>query len=242
MLTAFNRNKETVISYEASKEEKPFFCLDCHSNVILKSGKKRISHFSHLPGYYCAINSGETIRHLTIKKEIYEGLKSKGFDVHLEYKIGNRRSDVYLTKDNKKYVIEIQKSNISIEEIQRRIIDYCNYDCRIVWIMAPVVSNINEGDEVKLKAWELYLMKLYGNHLFYHNYKSVVTCIGFEDTERYVEQTEWGGGYWKKLKTIKTVKDIYEHLAIDEYFRTDTRFYPIYKHSWQYNKCKKDLQ
>jgi len=160
MLVALNQNKERKIAWETEKEEEPFLCLDCNEKVILKKGKVKIHHFAHTPDINCEYGKGKGIEHITAQKVIYDELKNQGIKVELEYKINKRRADVYYEFNDKKYVVELQKSGIKLEELSQRIIDYCNYDCEILWVLFKQFD--------KIKGWKFILSRFYEGFLYYY--------------------------------------------------------------------------
>jgi len=97
MLSARRKSDgQTVTAYFEKKTNGPFVCLQCHEEVILKSGRNRVSHFAHANPIACKFAEGESELHRKCKMEIYEALrKSPGVrDAALEGPRGENRPDV----------------------------------------------------------------------------------------------------------------------------------------------------
>src|SRR4051812_20328803 len=87
---------QTVTAYFSSKQHGPFLCPDCGEEVILKSGRRSVTHFAHANPIACKFAEGESDQHRKCKMEIYEALqKAPGVhNVALERPLGTVRPDV----------------------------------------------------------------------------------------------------------------------------------------------------
>ena len=47
MLSAIKESDETVMAWEVTREDGPFFCPECDEEVILKKGSIVLPHFAH---------------------------------------------------------------------------------------------------------------------------------------------------------------------------------------------------
>src|SRR5205085_619512 len=97
MLSAKRKSDDqTVLAYFESKRNAPFVCLQCHEEVILKTGKARINHFAHADPLASLHVEGESDAHRRCKMEIYKQLLSAPGvgDVALERAMGTVRPDV----------------------------------------------------------------------------------------------------------------------------------------------------
>lgn len=209
MLKAIKDNK-VFYAWETEKEQKPFFCPECKREVGLRKGKIKIHHFYHIKKFDCLV-SPESQIHLEIKFKLYKYLKTIYNKVELEYRIGDRISDVfYINMKNKKVVYEVQKSKLSLDEVKKRTESYKNQNIYVIWLLIKDCLKINDwNQEIKLSAWQQYIYKLYGKLFIYHN--GIIYEYFLEDTIRETENYDvygnYYGGYYK-LKTIKHIKNV----------------------------------
>lgn len=131
MLVAKEENRNYIIARSANKDV-CYYCPECNQKLMLKQGSKNIHHFSHYNVSNCS-RGGESIEHSEGKYKIYDELKSKGYEVYLEKKIGNRIADVYCTDLN--CIYEIQHSKISVEDYKSRTDDYYKNGKNVVWVV-----------------------------------------------------------------------------------------------------------
>ena len=119
MLTAFDKNKIKCIAWNTNKDQKPFTCPECESEVILKKGNKKVHHFAHKPPINCTLGAGESQKHYEVKKEIYESLLKEPncIKCELERVLKGVRPDISLKINGSYIAIEIQNSIIDIELI-----------------------------------------------------------------------------------------------------------------------------
>lgn len=123
MLSAVNEPGETVMAWEATREDGPFFCPECDEEVILKKGSIVLPHFAHYPEASCSYGTGESEQHRRAKYEIYEALRSHPSVSHLEVEryLKEVRPDVsFLWQRKLRVAVEMQISAISPDEIAHR--------------------------------------------------------------------------------------------------------------------------
>src|SRR5690349_8020722 len=97
MLTAKRKSDGmTVAAYFERKSNGPFTCLDCHEEVILKTGRNRVNHFAHANPIACKFATSESEIHRRCKLEIFNALQNAPGvgDVALERSLGEVRPDV----------------------------------------------------------------------------------------------------------------------------------------------------
>lgn len=145
----------TRIIARGAQPSKDYKCPGCEARVVLKNGRIVIAHFAHYPNTpYCSYSAGETLEHLNAKDYFYEQLnKVIGIEADIEVPIhdpsGNRRVDVGVqlpsrtikfpdgrqrTVPGEQIAVEIQHTNISIEEIERRALHYAHLGITQLWI------------------------------------------------------------------------------------------------------------
>jgi competence protein CoiA len=91
MLSAKRKSDgQIVTAYLESKQNGPFACLQCHEEVLLKTGRLRDNHFAHANPIACKFAEGESNIHRRCKMEIFETLqKAPGVrEVALERALG----------------------------------------------------------------------------------------------------------------------------------------------------------
>ncbi|MDR2592983.1 MAG: hypothetical protein LBC59_09340 [Chitinispirillales bacterium] len=199
MLVAQNENKERCLAKEAKKGDS-YYCPECGSKLTLKKGHVKIPHFAHKVKCDCCYGHGESETHYKIKTAVYDYLNSKTEtckNVALELYLKEVRPDVYAEINGVKVAIEIQKSNIDIDTIKKRMTAYKNKDIAVIWL----IPNITERHETmrcgklskeRLKPWERYLLGLYGMRLYLYTYSELDTDGTI--TECYLDN------FWQCLK------------------------------------------
>lgn len=213
MLTAVNSEMDTVIAEASLARNIPYACPECSSPVIFKAGRHKIPHFAHAPrAESCAYGSNESHLHLALKMELFNRLKG-GWRVSLEQKIGAHRTDVYaLSPSGQRFCFEVQHSPISEDEIFSRMTEYSRIGAITVWILAGgPLSETNHRKVIPIKQWWMFLQKM----------QMGVLCLGgpkqfrgqsvrydfrffrLEPAYSWVEATDFGGGYWRRLKRSK---------------------------------------
>jgi competence protein CoiA len=123
MLTAKRHpNLPEVLARDAQKSEAPFTCPKCLTEVVLHKGNIKVHHFQHKPPVYCSRGEGESEQHRVAKLAIYDALQKEPnvTDLELEKDFGTSVADVFACISNVRVALEIQRSNLSANEISRR--------------------------------------------------------------------------------------------------------------------------
>jgi len=118
--------------------------MECGKKLFIHIGSEKIPHFHHEVDSGCAMGSGESEEHYRLKCEIYDFLKNKqsfaflkAYNVEFEGRIPEtgRRADVLLTHPTTgdRIALEIQHSNISREELDKRTQDYFSSNVEVFW-------------------------------------------------------------------------------------------------------------
>lgn len=223
MLVAKDSIGNKVIAEKAEKKEL-HTCPGCAHSVILKRGKIKIAHFSHAPDSQCAYGAGESELHMNTKLSIYNYLLNHGAkNVEMEKFLGDNRPDVYFEKDDNKIAIEVQISNLTFEEIQRRTLLYLEKNIHVLWISPIEEFKVHkDSGEFSIKSWQEYLYWLYFENLYFWSPQGV-EILYLRPVERWIEETEWGGGYYKTLKKRKTPMFSQNKYDIISDFKAKTR-------------------
>lgn len=137
-----------------------YFCPYCRSELVLKAGDVKIHHFAHKVKSDCIMN-GESQKHLEGKAFIYNLNDTLA---EFEKRVGNRIGDVVLGNT----VIEIQNSNISVDEIKDRFKDWNESGYSMMWILTDNQIDVN-NPITKIKGWHQELFNIYGCLYVYSN-------------------------------------------------------------------------
>ncbi|MBI1245264.1 MAG: hypothetical protein GC202_09675 [Alphaproteobacteria bacterium] len=159
---------------EAQKGDK-YICPGCGSSVVLKRGRIRIAHFSHRPPINCSWARGETIAHMNGKKMLFDSLRARNLAVEIEAVLSNltgadRRADVLVTSPRGfRVAIEIQHSNIDLDNIFARTRSYMELGIGVVWIGMISGDLIDEAEDYgncrlieryQARPWERWVCNL----------------------------------------------------------------------------------
>ena len=213
-------------------------CPSCGEKVHLKKGAVRTPHFSHYSNSDCDWGGNQSEAHLRTKKLIYEHflkLKTSEKDiVELEYPLGdaNRIADIYLRMAQFNWqpiAIEIQKTPISREEISIRTDSYFRTGVAVLWIVPATKKDILKKCQKSLAMfrpsdYERWIHGFNFNKIFFFNYeKKNIIEAKLEAQERWIEETDFGGGYWKTYKQYKKLNILQKYPLDDAKFRLHWR-------------------
>jgi competence protein CoiA len=136
MLVALNQSKIRCLAWETEKSESPFFCPECHGEVIIKKGYVKEHHYAHKPPSNCQYGSGESQLHYKTKKELYLNLKDhpRCTKCEIERRLDGVRPDVSLFIDKYPVAIEIQRSCVDISEIVKKAEKYTKLGIYLIYI------------------------------------------------------------------------------------------------------------
>ena len=141
-----------------------YTCPECGEKVLLKKGKVVTHHFSHKSGSDCSNGKGESKEHMRAKLLLYTWAVNAGMTCELEYPMktssGMRRADIYVVSKGVKYALEIQKSPINYEHIERRTESYRSVGVHVIWI--PVIP---KGKN--LSSWHLWPIFAHNNRCWF---------------------------------------------------------------------------
>lgn len=115
----------------------PFACLVCGDPVALKTGRNRVNHFAHINPVACQFAEGESEEHRRCKRAIYEALKAhpEAENVALEVALGEVRPDISATIRGVPVAIEVQLSNLPLDTILCRTIEYFRKGIYVLWLL-----------------------------------------------------------------------------------------------------------
>ncbi|TKB46487.1 competence protein CoiA [Ferrimonas sediminicola] len=206
-----------VLASSSEKVHGPYLCPKCRQEVVLKKGKIKIHHFAHKPPVTCSHGQGETEAHRNCKIGIYNALITKPnvTALELEKDFGPVVADVYCLINNVPVAIEVQRSNLSVNNITQRTEEYAKLGINVLWVglYNEAVQKQIEDRRCSPKAWEKWCHAAYFGRVYYWYQGDLVLPIHFAAHKLYVEETEWydssgnhqsAGGYERFSKRYKT--------------------------------------
>ena len=221
VLVALDANGNRVVALDTTDKQAEYFCPKCGERVILKRGSVKIPHFAHEIKSDCTYGEGESQEHLEVKQWLYEYFKQRGIEAYPEFRQWDDiRPDVAVKIGGRWVGFEIQKSMISIEDIQDRMERNRNHGVSVLWILPQsMYDKMKNGNDFRLWKWQQYLMDLYDGTLFVYGNGSV-HAIKCENAERYHDEYwfegEWHGGYYYELQsTFNVVNDMVVFLEMN---------------------------
>lgn len=221
MLTASSNHRANCYAWTTEKTEAPFFCKECLKEVILRKGRVRVHHFAHKPPVTCQYGIGETDEHHKAKKEIFEALKVNPNCSYcdLEQKVNDVIPDIYAIIKKVPVAIEIQRSNMTVQDVCDRTVARHKNGLSVIWIIPSIdqlkIFREDNQDVSRVPKWLECLHALaYGRIYVWSGNGETVMPIHFDKFIRYVPSNEFYnsdgeymevGGYEKVLKDRKIV-------------------------------------
>ncbi|ENM5843715.1 hypothetical protein V4V60_003908 [Vibrio mimicus] len=204
---------QKVFASSSEKAHGPFVCINCGQELILKKGRIKIHYFSHKPPHKCSHGSGESEAHRKCKISIFNSLSnfSNIKELAVEVKFNTVIADIYCLIDNVPVAIEIQKSNLSVNEITQRTEAYHKLGIYVIWV--GIYNEKLSESKYSTKAWEKWCHAVYFGRVYYWKYDSIIIPVHFSEYQLYVEASSWydefgeeqsAGGYYKSSKRYKT--------------------------------------
>jgi hypothetical protein len=148
MLTALPDDATEPIEAREATTARTYTCVGCGEPAILKRGKVKIAHFAHRKGGECSQTSGESDEHREAKMAIYDALRAdpRVSAVQMEKPLGASRPDVYFEQGRVRVAIEVQRTNITINDMMVRTEAYARAGIAVLWICL--------GRPARLKSWQ----------------------------------------------------------------------------------------
>lgn len=241
MLSAKRKSDgQTITAYFERKSNGPFVCLDCSEEVLLKSGRNRVSHFAHANPIACKLATGESETHRRCKLEIFKALQDAPgvSDVALERSFGTVRPDVSAHINGVSVAIEIQISSLSVEAIMQRTIEYFRQGIYVLWLLQWTPKL--DAQRYTPTVWEKWIHAAYFGRVYYWIEGLNVVSYRFEPSFRIIPRKSWfaeggrkmtTGGYSRKSQRHRTpVRGEVLNLTAD--------FTPTQRYWWEGNGVK----
>ena len=201
-----------VFAVESENSHGPFACPRCHRELSLRKGRIKVHHFAHKPPVTCSHGKGETEAHRQAKFEIYGALRREPnvSVVELEKDFGMSVADVYACIDGAHVAVEIQRSNLSVNEIIRRTENYHRYGVAVLWagLHRPALLDRKFSPQ----AWEKWCHAAYYGRVYYWDSGQVFRVYHFGEYKLHVSSSTWyeggsemsAGGYERRSKRWRT--------------------------------------
>jgi competence protein CoiA len=136
--------------------------------VTLKRGHIVTPHFAHQPGSNCSYAGiGESEEHRSAKFEIYQALLTAPgvTNVQMERNLQEVRPDVSCIYKDTLIAIEVQISNLSPDDIERRTRAYASKNIAVLWTPPQSLEVFEE--RYAPRHWERYIHTLYYKTVYY---------------------------------------------------------------------------
>ena len=241
MLRAVNKSEKSFLAFDTNKDEKPFYCPACMGEVVLKKGNVKIHHFAHKPDASCDYGKGESELHYRTKIEIYESLKQQPNcrKCEIERHLGTVRPDISLYVNDIPVAIEIQKSNISIPIIIKRMEEYTKKGIAVVWVI-PAIGPVVKWHYAAAQSlcypskWELYLHSLFGNRLYFYYGEDALFPYKYNN----VEISNFFSGCSDVAKKLKKPLSLFRTASISKDFEVVKRpRVNLYDWDYEFPEC-----
>lgn len=241
MLCAIRKSdRQTVNAYDERKENGPFRCLECGDPVILKTGRNRINHFAHENPIARHYAENESDDHRSCKMQIFEALKRHPNvrDAAMERPLGTNRPDISARINGVPVAIEIQISNLSLDTIMQRTIEFHRKGIYVLWLL-QWTPDLN-SPRYTPKLWEKWIHAAYFGRVYYWLEGLKVATYHFDPHFKSVPKKSWysaagkkmtGGGYTIRSKRYRTA-------VPGKIFNLATDFGPRERCWWEGNGIK----
>lgn len=214
MLCAIQQStNQKVTAREVEKSDKPFLCPKCSKELNIRKGQIKAHHFAHKPPVTCSYGQGESEAHRKAKWAIYDALNKRSdvSECELEKSWGEVVSDIFVVIRGASIAIEVQISNLTIDQIIHRTKMYYSKDIAVLWL--PLFLDNMSKNKYSPKAWERWLHATYYGRVYYWLADLTVVPVHFGAFNLYVEESHWyseygeeqnAGGYERTSKRYKT--------------------------------------
>jgi len=182
MLTALReRDGARVAAWEAAREDRPFLCRCCRSQLTLRRGSVIAPHFAHRPPFACEYGAGESEAHRRCKRALYESLRAhpRVRKCEIERDLGAVRPDVSAYLGDVPVAFEVQLSALSPERVARRTAEYARLGVYVLWL--PPYDAALARDLYAPRPWERWLHAAYFGRVYYWAEALTVVPVHFRD-------------------------------------------------------------
>ena len=205
LFALFNDQKLSICEYDKKTHGNDIYCKCCNEKILAKKGPIKIHHYSHKSNTNCSFNKKEhkTEWHMfwqnSIKDENLEIIITKNDVKHI--------ADI---KNNNDLIIEIQHSNIKLEDVYERETFYEN----MIWILDG--NNIEDNNNKQISQCVDVAFEFTQNAKTYYMIKSTKKFWLYMSKPKYID-THYG-----IIKIIKLYDKGYylcEHVSIEKFLQ-----------------------
>src|SRR5436305_10425199 len=182
MLTATREiSGQKVAAWEVEREDAPFLCFCCRQTVRLRRGEIKAPHFAHVPPVTCEYGTGESETHRLCKIALYENLSRDPLvrKCEMERDLGTVRPDVSAYINDVPVALEVQLSNLTLEKIQYRTLEYARKGIYVLWL--PIYTPALKQKLYSPRPWEMWLHATYFGKVYYWLEGLKVVPVHFRD-------------------------------------------------------------
>ena len=231
-----------VLAEDAQKPNKPFICPYCCGPVVLKKGVQVLHHFAHaaesaslkeanlqrarLQGAsHCGV--GESWRHLEAKMSLYRALKAHDRVVRceVEWPFGGNRPDVIARiatpRGSRVVAFEVQCTALPLSDLVARTEGYARQGVSVAWLGVLPPEGLADGAATRVRQWERWVHAAYFGRVYYWHEGATVLGYHFAPAYSLVPATDFGGGYYRLLKTIRCMERYPQPLHLVDDFHAE---------------------
>jgi len=164
----FVRNAQgRLIQAAAASSQERYWCVHCNKPVRLAVSKKGHAFFVHR-FKRAAKNSHDFSEHRMIQATLGQMFRTDGICYQIEHEVcKGMRADIFFVlasnKQETRYVIEVQRTQISWQEIAKRMRAYKRAGIRLIWVIPKELDT-----SVHFSQWEQYIIAHAKFLLFYN--------------------------------------------------------------------------
>ncbi len=189
-----NRQRDAVkvVAAHTAKQDGPFICPECSTDVILKKCRLKVDHFAHRPPVTCQYGSKETEQHRACKTAIFDALAkcTNVTKLELERHLKEVRPDVSCYISGVPVAIEVQLSALSYEAILRRTEHYARKKIYVLWV-AQWTPSLDTSERYSPRVWEKWCHAAYFGRVYYWKAGRTVVPYHFDSCLLDVPLSEW---------------------------------------------------
>lgn len=226
-LKALNSKGEVVYSWKVKEPEEIYYCPYCKGEMVFVNAKRKIKHFRHLSSECKYKSEPESYEHELMKYIVCYWLKKLGYNPDVEVRIGDHIADVVANN----LVVEVQVSNITLEEGIDRLITYTKNGYYTLFIFTPDKREWRKWFVIR-SAFRRKCLALYDRRLHYLDPYTKALGVYIlrkkldEDNRlegwRYAVERKW----WDDINKYKKIR---KYEFPDKYYNINFKlFYPIF--------------
>lgn len=216
-------NHQPVHASQVARGDGPFYCAECHAEVVLRQGIERAGHFAHEAAGTRSSPRNETALHLACKQEVHAALARENphgrweverrIPANRERNVPEVRPDISGRIRNTPLAIEVQASALGVAEILQRTRVYGRRGIAVLWIVPLCEQLADDGIRPRLHERHLHGMYLGRTYYWWPGRGAAVLPVHYGVATRLVPSSEWfrpgwghvrSGGYDSAYRSIKT--------------------------------------